>query len=155
MTKARPPNLPVNARIVKLVREPATTSHQFNSSSGGGDVPEIVSPQFSDDALALRFAERHRHSLRFVAKWGRWLRWDGCRWRIDHTYLAYDLVRPICREAARKCLKEGEANSLTSAKTIAAVERTAKADRRLAATVEQWDSNPWLLNIGGGSDENN
>jgi hypothetical protein len=33
-----------------------------------------------------------------------------------------------------------------SAKTVAAVERLAKADRRLAATVSQWDADLWQLN---------
>ena len=33
---------------------------------------------------------------------------------------------------------------------MAAVERLAKADRRLAATVDQWDANPWVLGTPGG-----
>jgi hypothetical protein len=31
--------------------------------------------------------------------------------------------------------------------TVASVERLAKADRRLAATIGQWDHNPELLNM--------
>jgi hypothetical protein len=34
-------------------------------------------PAFSDEALALRFAERHAEDLRFVAAWGKWLVWNG------------------------------------------------------------------------------
>ncbi len=30
-------------------------------------------PAFSDEALALRFAERHAIALRYVAAWGKWL----------------------------------------------------------------------------------
>jgi putative DNA primase/helicase len=37
------------------------------------------------------------------------------------------------------------ANVIASARTVAAVERLAKADRRLAATVDQWDTCPWFL----------
>jgi putative DNA primase/helicase len=55
-------------------------------------------PVFSDEALALRFAERHSSDLRFVAAWNRWLRWDGGRWRFDVTLRAYDLARAICRQ---------------------------------------------------------
>jgi hypothetical protein len=40
--------------------------------------------------------------------------------------------------------------TLASAKTVYAVERLAKADRRLAATVDQWDSDQLLLNTPGG-----
>jgi len=39
---------------------------------------------------------------------------------------------------------------IASAKTVAAVERLAKSDRRIAATVAQWDSDPWMLNTPGG-----
>ena len=39
---------------------------------------------------------------------------------------------------------------LASAKTVAAVERLAKADRRIAATVDQWDTDPWFLNTPSG-----
>jgi putative DNA primase/helicase len=39
---------------------------------------------------------------------------------------------------------------IASAKTVGAVERLAKADRRLAATVDQWDRDPWLLNTPRG-----
>ena len=41
-------------------------------------------------------------------------------------------------------------SALASAKTVAAVERLAKSDRRLAATIEQWDADPWLLNTPNG-----
>ena len=44
-----------------------------------------------------------------------------------------------------------ELKRLASARTVAAVERLAKADRRLAATVDQWDADPWLFNTPGGT----
>lgn len=107
-------------------------------------------PAFTDEALAMRFAERHADNLRFVAAWGKWLNWVGTHWRLDDTLLAFDLARAVCREAAAECNKEKIAAVLASAKTVAAVERLAKADRRLAATVDQWDTDPWLLNTPGG-----
>ena len=44
-----------------------------------------LSPEFSDDALALEFTERHKGGLRYVAKWGTWLYWDGTRWKFEDT----------------------------------------------------------------------
>jgi putative DNA primase/helicase len=41
--------------------------------------------------------------------------------------------------------------SLLSAKTVAAVERLARSDPRLAATVDQWDRDPWLFNTPAGT----
>src|SRR5213075_3444488 len=40
-------------------------------------------------------------------------------------------------------------NQVYSAKTIAAVERMAKADRRQATTIEQWDANDQNFNAAG------
>jgi putative DNA primase/helicase len=71
-------------------------------------------------------------------------------WRFDETLLAFDLARKICREAAAKCNDAKVAAALASAKTVAAVVTLAKADRRLAATVDQWDADPWLLNTPAG-----
>jgi putative DNA primase/helicase len=103
-------------------------------------------PAFSDEALALRFAELHANDLRYVAAWSKWMAWDGKRWHFDATLRAFDLARKVCRQAAAECNKPKVAACLASAKAVAAVERLARADRRLAAIVDQWDTNPWLLN---------
>jgi len=114
------------------------------------DADEARPPAFTDEALALRFAEQHAGSLRYVHSWGRWLTWDKRRWQFDDTLAAYDLVRETCRTASAECNRENIAAALASAKTVAAVERLARSDRRLAATVDQWDLDPWLLNTPGG-----
>jgi putative DNA primase/helicase len=111
---------------------------------------ESVAPAFSDEALALRFADQHADDLRYVAAWGRWLRYDGSRWAFEDTLAAFDFARRICRDAAGECNKSKAAAVIASAKTVAAVERLAKADRRLAATIGQWDADPWLLNTPAG-----
>ena len=98
-----------------------------------------VAPAFSDEALALAFAERHADELRYVAQWGQWLSWSGLHWRRDGTLHAFDLARQIAREMAATCKQKRIAVPLASAKTVAATERLAKADRRLAATDDQWD----------------
>jgi putative DNA primase/helicase len=112
--------------------------------------PDARPPEFSDEALALRFADQHASDLRYVAERSRsgWLVWDGQRWCPDGTLLAFDLARRLCREASTQCKKDKIARAITSANTVAAVERLAKADRRLAATPDQWDADPWLLHTG-------
>jgi putative DNA primase/helicase len=106
----------------------------------------ILSPA-AEDSIALLFAERHAHELRHVAAMARWLSYDGTRWTFDDTLHAFDRARVICREVATEC--EKPATAVASAKTVAAVERLAKADRRLAATAAQWDANGWVLNTTG------
>ncbi len=102
-------------------------------------------PAFSDESLALRFAELHAEDLRYVAAWNKWLIWDGARWGFDETMEAYSLVRKVCRFAAGQCNKPKLASALASAKTVAAVANLSRSDRRLAATVDQWDTDPWAL----------
>jgi hypothetical protein len=106
-------------------------------------------PAFSDEALALRFAELHASNLRYVEAWGKWLAWDGLRWRFDDTLRAFDRARVICREAASRANDPRVQMAVASAKTVVAVNRLAKADRRLAAKTDQWDANPWLLQPPG------
>jgi hypothetical protein len=85
-----------------------------------------------EDLLALRFSERHADELRYIAVKGEWRKWNGNHWKPEATLLAFDLARRCCRDVA---------NGKFSAKTVAAVERLAKADRRHATTIEQWDAN--------------
>ena len=115
-----------------------------------GAEPVAIPPEFTDEALALRFSERHAKDLRYVAAWGRWLIWDRSVWRFDETLQAFDLARSVCRQASSECNHARIAANIASAKTVAAVERLAKADRRHAATVDQWDADPWLLNTPSG-----
>jgi putative DNA primase/helicase len=109
-----------------------------------------ISPEFSEDALALRFAELHAGELRYVAQWGKWLVWTGSHWEFENTLRVFDLSRKICREAAGICNKPSDSKAITKAKTVAAVEMLARCDRRIAAKIGQWDADPWLLNTPGG-----
>jgi putative DNA primase/helicase len=129
----------------------------MNDFDGTGEQPSVAGvedarpPAFSDEALALRFAERYQSKLRYVAGWGKWLVWDGSRWRPDDTLFAFNLARVVCREASNHCNQKRVASIIASARTVAAVEKLAKSDRRLAATVDQWDANPWFLNTPAGT----
>lgn len=114
--------------------------------------PDARPPEFSDEALALRFAAAHTQDLRYVEPWKRWLEWDGTRWRIEETLRALDLARALCRQASAEAKAQRKAKiaaAVASKKTVAAVESLARADRRLAATTGQWDRNPDLLNTPG------
>ena len=116
--------------------------------------PAVSAPEeghFSDDALAARFTGAHAGTLRYVSPWGKWLIWNGAVWTFDTTMKVFDLARAICRQAAAETGKPSLAAAIASAKTVAAIERLAKADRAHAATIDQWDSDPWLLNTPGGA----
>jgi putative DNA primase/helicase len=109
-----------------------------------------ISPEFSDDSLALQFAAEYERDFRYVAAFGKWYQWDGFRWQTDETLNARNTIRQVCRRESSRCNKTGTAKQVASAKTASAVERLAQCDRRFAATVDQWDADPWLLNTPAG-----
>ncbi len=104
----------------------------------------------TEDALALAFTRRYHRDWRYVAAWGRWLVWDGRRWRNEDTLAATDLIRGVCRHAALQADNPKLAAKLATSGTVGGVERLARADRRHAATTAEWDADPWLLNTPGG-----
>ncbi|MFO2168365.1 phage/plasmid primase, P4 family [Pseudomonas aeruginosa] len=118
------------------------------------DIDPVVSSDESvwgtEDALALSFTRRYHRDWRYVAAWGRWLVWDGQRWRTEETLAATDLIRSVCRQTAVRADNPKVAAKLASASTVGGVERLARADRRHAATTDEWDADPWLLNTPGG-----
>jgi putative DNA primase/helicase len=113
------------------------------------DVGDLA-PEFSDDALALEFSARHAGELRFVAGFGKWMRWDGVRWVMEKTLASFDLARAVARDFANACNQEKLKRRIASANTVAGIERLARSDRRHAATVSIWDADPWLLNTPDG-----
>jgi len=104
----------------------------------------------TEDALALTFTRRYQHDWRYVAAWGKWLMWDGQRWRSEDTLAASDLVRHVCRHASLKADNPKLAVKLAGASTIGGVERLARADRRHAGNTDEWDADAWLINTPGG-----
>lgn len=143
-------------------RTPEKLYNSFKDYDEEFDHADEEAQRYTEEALALLFAERHTHNLRFVAAWNKWFKWNGHKWEDEKTLYAFDLSRALCREQYaeltknRKKLKEQDekkkipSHDLNSAKTVAAVVKLASYDRRLAATTDQWDKDLWLLNTPGG-----
>ena len=128
-----------------------------NSDQNGADPKtcgsdaEEAALLFTDEDLALRFAELYKDHLRYVDGWKKWLLYDGKCWRMDEKKVHFNLARRLCRQVSKECKRSPKkADALASAKTVAAVISLARADPRLAATVSQWDTNPWELNTPAG-----
>jgi putative DNA primase/helicase len=81
--------------------------------------------------------------------WGRWYKWTGTVWAVDEKRVAFSLARQVARAAARECPPK-KAAPIASARTVAAIERLAQADPRLATAIDVWDADPWLLNTPDG-----
>ena len=107
-------------------------------------------PPFSEEALALELLDRHGGEARYVAAWNKWLLYDGRCWRFDEKKRVFTFSRKLCRSAAMAVNKAAEAKRIASAKTVMAVVTLAQSDPKIAAGVDQWDADPWLLNTPGG-----
>lgn len=104
----------------------------------------------TEDGLARWFA-RAWPDYRRVARWGQWLKFDGRRWSEDATMNVFSDIRDFLRvRATHETDNDAQRTRLRSAQAVAAVERLAQSDRGYAATVDQWDTDPWLLNTPGG-----
>jgi putative DNA primase/helicase len=129
---------------MKRVDGIATTAKFAN----GG--PATAEPAISEDHLARAFVNSDPH-WRWVNAHHRWRRFDGRAWREDSTLAAYDAIRRTIVERLGPQASASDLRSLCNAKTVAGVERLAKADRAFAAESDQWDADPWLLNTPTGT----
>lgn len=108
-----------------------------------------IAPEFSDDSLALAFADNVGNELRFTPGLG-WMARVGELWQRDDSLRRYDAARLLCRTAAAKTDKQAERKALASNKTVNAVIALAQSDRRLQVPLSAWDADPTALNTPGG-----
>src|SRR6187399_986420 len=123
------------------------------------DESEAIPSKYSEDNVSLQFSELFADDLRYVAPWGRWMRWKEQRWQHEDTLEVFDLARKVARAVAEYARADGAldekkratvASTFGQSSTIASIERLARSDRRHAATISQWDADIWLLNTPAG-----
>lgn len=128
---------PLDASEVDSVVESISRYPQISGSTGEAPLDQ------TEDSLALSFV-RHAPHLRYVALWNQWLGWKSYRWTPDSTLETFDLIR---RHVRYEVPTEKQFLKATS---VSAIEKLARADRRYAATVDQWDAQDELLNTPSG-----
>jgi len=120
---------------------------------------EGPSRHLTDDGNALRLVDRHLGDLRHVHEWG-WLWYDGSRWNRDATHevmrRARGTVRVIYDEARNAPDSDRSkigAHAVKSecAASLRAMVELAKSDARVQARPEDFDRDPWLLNVANGT----
>ena len=113
--------------------------------------PPDVAPETSEEEIALLFVKKHGDDLRYVKEWNKWFIWNGKQWKEDKTLKVFTLARKMCRQVALNAKPATRAIAIASAKTSAAVVTLARADVKVAATIEQWNADRWLLNTPNGT----
>lgn len=123
----------------------------FTDTASLADLPN------TDAGNAEAVSLLYRDKLTYDAERGRWLMWAGHSWRSAREYEVFQIALATARERQKAALtvvelsKKQEAikwaiNSENEYKLRATVEVL----RRLLATDEQWDSDPWLLGCQNG-----
>ncbi len=135
--------------------EPVEAAEDFDETAATAPRPTA----YSDLAVALTFAARFAPVLRYVPELG-WLHWDSTRWARVPDVRVMGLARTVCAAVAARAATDPDlkpadqlrvAKGLESAATVAAVERLARADRRLLLDAGALDRDPLLLNTPGGT----
>lgn len=127
----------------------------------GGEPPEVDGFALTDLGNAERLASRHGRDLRFCDPWGRWLVWDGQRWKQDDLReidrRANETVRAIYHAAGsapdpdrRAALGKWAGKSEATARRRAMID-DARALPPIPILPDALDADPWLLNVANGT----
>jgi len=118
---------------------------------------------YTDLGNADRLIAKHGDRLRYVPRWGRWLVYDGRRWRLDHgdtlvAHLAGQIGRQLLRRIDDVYGDDTKVKALLgwvkrseSAAGINATLTVAASRPGVAIDHEALDADPWLLNVANGT----
>ena len=111
--------------------------------------PSLQAFSDSDDDLATLFVDQNP-DMRYVAKWGKWLHWDGQVWAHDDMLTVLSMAREMMRIFAASAEDDKQRRRLLAEARINAVASLARSDRRTASSVDQWDQDDLILNTPSG-----
>jgi putative DNA primase/helicase len=106
--------------------------------------------RYSDESIAVIFAERYVEFFRYVDDWGQWRFYvtsEGM-WRRDNTQLVKSEVRRLLVELSAD-VKPREMMRLQSVTMMTGTERMLRTEQTLAAEVDQWDADAVALDCKG------
>lgn len=115
-------------------------------------------PPYSNAWMANRFRAEHGARVRYCAPLGGWLWWDGSVWAKDLIGRVREAASLTCRTAGAEAFRHGgtatevKANRRYAA-SVKAVDDTLRYvahHPEIAAPVDAFDADPWLLNTPGG-----
>lgn len=124
-------------------------------------VGEFQPPIDSDTGNALRFTKLLGDYVRYVAETNTWYLWDGVRWHEDRTQKVVALTQLVLDDLADEMLAatnerdrlqlQTHIRRTASAAARANILRLASAETPIAASLEQFDANPYLLVVRNGT----
>jgi putative DNA primase/helicase len=117
--------------------------------------PSGTRQAITDIDNARRFKIEHGEGARYVYPWRRWHIYDDQRWRADDVGMATRLAHRVADTLLAEALAEGSKQYLKEALRVRDDHRLrgmlAQAQALLAALPEDFDRDPWLLNVANGT----
>lgn len=127
-------------------------------------VDDLDPLQLHDVGNGKRLVRHHGQDLRFVAKWRRWICWDGRLWSLDETgeverrakamaAAIYDEAATLAREGKTEAAESvaGHAKRSHSSRSILAAIACAASEPGITIRHDGLDANPWLLTVLNGT----
>ena len=111
----------------------------------------IQACQLTEDGVGQAFAIARAEALRFCHGPDVWHVWDGARWRLDETQLAFNAIRLLARAMAQTADKDSVAVTMGKAAFSAGVERFVRSHQAFAMIPDEWDRDPWLAGTPQGT----
>lgn len=118
----------------------------------------IQSPEGrTETANGRRFAQQNGTNVRFCHPWGKWIGWDGKRWKQDDTAA----MERLAKRVADQIWKEAQLSDSDTARKFAAKSASSAGIRAMLALAasepeipilpDALDNDPWLLNVQNGT----
>lgn len=116
--------------------------------------------QLNETANALRLRRRHGENIRYCAKYGQWLLWDGLGWKEDDTGAIIERVKDVAADLYRAAATAPEtyrddyakwARRSHSLSVIKATATLAQSLPMVAIRPDDLDADPWLFNVLNGT----
>ncbi|MBP9033771.1 MAG: hypothetical protein KBG29_07735, partial [Pseudomonadales bacterium] len=162
--------------LERMIRGARDKGYAARAEREGWDVESFdgdLGFALTHDGLALELARSGWDTTaRYVPQWGKWVLWNGSRWQVDERLEHMTQIREFLRDVAADLgrwadLKDatlGDPKAADRARSWAArqaaairqapfrncVETTARSNRGLVATPDEFDANPDMLGIPGG-----
>ena len=112
----------------------------------------------SDLGNARLLVKLHGDKIRHCHPWGKWLVWDGQRWKIDECGAIDRLAKDVADRRWREALEDvGDEDAMlfavksASAERISAMVKLARTEPGIAVMPGELDNNAWLLNCVNGT----
>ena len=144
-----------------LARHPERLRRIREASAAGGTEQVAVLENLTDLGNARRLVAMHGQDLRYCHAFGKWVIWDGTRWKLDGTgeitrrmfnvvHQMYDQAIYDTNRAQREALGRWAHRCESEGKICAAIS-LAQSQGELVITPDELDQHPWLLNCENGT----